>query len=90
MWTSVRAGEKRWIFPFQHCADVAFSSALNYELAVLKPFVEPLLAEVKPWHSQYGDAVRLQEFLSVILAAPADSIPFRSIIREFIGNGILG
>jgi len=46
---SVRRGEKTWIFPFQQGADIAFNSALDYELAVLKPFVEPLLVEIKPY-----------------------------------------
>ena len=44
----VRRGEKRWIFPFQREADATFNSALDYELAVLKPLVEPLLMQVKP------------------------------------------
>jgi hypothetical protein len=79
MWPSVRAGEKKWIFPFQKEADIAFNSALDYELAVLKPFVEPLLAEVKPDHPQYGEARRLQEFLRSFLAfRPTWSRPPRS------------
>lgn len=86
MWPSVRRGEKTWIFPFQDEADIAFNSALDYELAVLKPFVEPLLAEVKPDHSQYVEARRLQEFLSSFLPVPADLVPPTSILREFIGN----
>ncbi len=86
MWPSVRRGEKTWIFPFQEEADIAFNSALDYELAVLKPFVEPLLAEVKPYHSQYGEARRMQEFLASFLVAPPDLIPPTSILREFIGK----
>lgn len=86
MWGSVRRGEKTWIFPFQKEADIAFNSALDYELAVLKPFVEPLLAEVKPAHPQYGEARRMQEFLSSFLVAPADLVPPTSILREFIGK----
>jgi uridine kinase len=86
MWPSVRRGEKTWIFPFQNEADIAFNSALDYELAVLKPFVEPLLAEVKPYHAQYSEARRMQEFLSSFLVIPADLIPPTSILREFIGK----
>ncbi|NIQ94052.1 MAG: nucleoside kinase, partial [Desulfuromonadales bacterium] len=59
MWPSVRRGEKRWIFPFQKEADVAFNSALDYELAVLRPFVEAVLAEVKPSDTLYAEARRL-------------------------------
>ncbi len=86
MWPSVRRGEKAWIFPFQGEADIAFNSALDYELAVLKPLVEPLLAEVKPAHAQYVEARRMQEFLSSFLSIPADLVPPTSILREFIGK----
>ena len=86
MWPSVRRGEKTWIFPFQKEADIAFNSALDYELAVLKPFVEPLLAEVKPYHPQYGEARRMQDFLSSFLVASPDLVPPTSILREFVGK----
>ena len=43
MWPSVRRGEEKYIFPFQESADEMFNSALIYELAVLKQYVEPLL-----------------------------------------------
>lgn len=86
MWPSVRRGEKTWIFPFQGEADIAFNSALDYELAVLKPFVEPLLAEIKPDCPHYIEVRRLQEFLSSFLPVPADAVPPTSILREFIGK----
>ena len=90
MWPSVRNGEKRWIFPFQSLADSAFSSAMNYELFVLKPLVEPLFAEIKQWHEPYADARRIQEFLSNFVSASSSDVPRRSLLREFIGGGILG
>ena len=89
MWPSVRRGEKRWIFPFQEKADCMFSSALDYELSVLKPYVEPLLAEVKPWHEQYVTARRLQHFLKNFISAEKVFVPHNSLIREFVGGGII-
>jgi uridine kinase len=86
MWPSVRRGEKTWIFPYQNNTDIAFNSALDYELAVLKPFVEPLLAEIKPHHPQYAEARRLQEFLSSFLSISDQLVPPTSILREFIGR----
>jgi uridine kinase len=86
MWPSVRQGERTWIFPYQQAADIAFNSALDYELAVLKPLVEPLLAEVKPHHPQYAEARRLQEFLSSFLSVPDHLVPPTSILCEFIGH----
>lgn len=86
MWPSVRSGEKKWIFPFQQEADIAFNSALDYELAVLKTLVEPLLFEVKPYHAQYAEARRLLDFLKSFLTIPVDLIPATSILREFVGD----
>lgn len=86
MWPSVRRGEKKWIFPFQKEADIAFNSALDYELAALKPMVEPLLREVKPHHEQYAEARRLLDFLDSFLVVPQVLIPATSILQEFLGK----
>jgi len=85
-WPSVRRGEKRNIFPFQEEADVMFNSALAYELGVLKPFAEPLLAEIDRSMPEYSEAKRLLEFLSYFLPIESKEIPLNSIIREFIGG----
>ena len=86
MWPSVRRGEKRWIFPFQREADATFNSALDYELAVLKFAVEPLLMQVKPSDPEYAEARRLSEFLLNFLGAPDRAVPGTSILREYIGR----
>ncbi|MFC1467201.1 nucleoside kinase [Verrucomicrobiota bacterium] len=86
MWHKVRSGENHWIFPYQQEADIAFNTALEYELAVLKPFAEPLLAQAKPCHHQYAEARRLQDFLSNFLVASHDEVPSSSLLREFIGG----
>ncbi len=85
LWPSVRRGEKRWVFPFQTRADAAFNSALDYELAVLKPLAEPLLMQIKPTVPEYAEARRLQGFLSNFLAIPRTDVPPTSILREYIG-----
>ena len=89
MWPSVRKGEEKWIFPFQEEADCIFSSALDYELAVLKPYIDPLLGEVKPWHEQYAVAKRLQNFLRNFIPVDKAFIPHNSLVREFVGGGII-
>jgi uridine kinase len=86
MWPSVRAGEDRNIFPFQNAADSAFNSALDYELAVLKIYAEPLLASVKPDVPQYQEARRLLSFLENFAPLPPRWVPATSILREFIGD----
>ena len=87
MWPSVRRGEERNIFPFQDSADVIFNSALIYETALLKPYVEPLLFHIPKDCPEYQEAKRLLKFLSYFLALPADAVPQTSLIREFIGGG---
>jgi uridine kinase len=88
MWPSVQRGERRYIFPFQGSADIAFNSALDYELGVLKVFAEPLLQAVKPHHPEYPDARRIQAFISRISPISPQYVPNDSILREFIGASV--
>jgi uridine kinase len=88
-WESVRRGEKRHIFPYQENADVMFSSALVYELAVLKPLVEPLLLQIEPRSPRRVEAKRLLAFLEWFAVCPQELVPDNSILREFIGGSIL-
>ena len=89
LWPGVRQGEKRWIFPFQQAADATFNSALDYELAVLKPMAEPLLARIKPDVPEYAESRRLTEFLLNFVPIPAALVPPASILREYIGGSAL-
>jgi uridine kinase len=89
MWPMVRRGEKRWIFPFQSEADATFNSALDYELAILKPEVEQLLATVKPSEPEYAEARRLQAFLANFVPIHQRVVPLHSILREYIGGSSL-
>ena len=86
MWPSVQAGERRHIFPFQDGADAAFNSALDYELAVIKFYAEPLLRSVKPVMDEYCEARRLLSFLENFAPIPPQYVPGTSILREFIGE----
>jgi uridine kinase len=86
MWPSVRRGEKKWIFPYQKEADFTFNSALDYEIPVLKMFLEPLLLEIKPYHEVYPTARRLMEFSSNFLNIRASMVPPTSLLREFTGK----
>ena len=90
MWPSVRRGEENNIFPHQDSADTVFNSALLYETALLKPYVEPLLFGVPKDSPEYQEANRLLKFLSYVLTIPSDDVPKTSLIREFIGGGCYG
>ncbi|HSJ52900.1 MAG TPA: nucleoside kinase, partial [Anaerolineae bacterium] len=88
-WNNVRAGEKRWIFPYQEHADVMFNSALVYELSVLKLLAEPLLLQIQPRTPAYVEAKRLRAMLEWFEPLVPDLVPDNSILREFIGGSIL-
>jgi uridine kinase len=89
MWPMVRRGETTWVFPFQQEADATFNSALDYELAVLKPFVEPLLMQIKPSDPEYAESRRLTGFLLNFLPISEKLVPQDSILREYIGGSTL-
>ena len=86
MWPSVRRGEEENIFPYQESADVVFNSALIYELAVLKPYAEPLLFGIPRDAPEYIEAKRLLKFFDYFLTVVSDNIPQNSLLREFIGG----
>jgi uridine kinase len=85
-WPSVRRGEEKHIFPYQEEADVMFNTALLYELAVLKPYAEPILLEVQPNQPEYSEAERLLKFFNYFKPILPKEIPPTSILREFLGG----
>ena len=85
-WPSVRAGENKWIFPFQENADQMFNTAMLFELAVIKRQAEPLLEQVPENCVEYAEAYRLLKFLKYIRPIPEDQIPPTSLLREFLGG----
>lgn len=87
MWPSVRKGEECNIFPYQEEADVMFNSALIYELAVLKPYVEAQLFGVERECPEYIEAKRLLKFLDYFVGIGSEKVPTNSLLREFIGGG---
>jgi uridine kinase len=86
MWPSVQKGEQEHIFPFQNNADAILNTALDYELAVLKVYAEPLLRCVNPMQKEYSEACRLLSFLNNFSPIAPTAVPPRSIMREFIGG----
>ena len=85
-WPSVRAGENKWIFPYQENADVMFNTALLFELAVIKNQAEPLLELVPENAEEYAEAYRLLKFLKYIAPIPNRQLPPTSLLREFLGG----
>ena len=85
-WPSVRAGENKWIFPFQENADAMFNTAMLFELAVIKSQAEPLLEQVPENCPEHAEAYRLLKFLRYIKPIPEAHIPPTSLLREFLGG----
>lgn len=91
-WESVKKGQNKYIFPYQENADIMFNSALNYELAMLRVYAEPLLRRISPESPVYGEARRLLDFIGHVTPLTLDeisAIPPTSIMREFIGGQTL-
>lgn len=87
MWQSVRAGEERWIYPYQEMADVIFNSSTLYEIAVLKKHIFPLLTEIEPSDECYDQVRSIVKVLNFVHEADVDyEIPPTSLVREFIGG----
>lgn len=89
LWSNVRRGETNNIFPYQDNVDEVVNSSLIYEIGVLKTYVEPLLYNVPEDSEEYGEALRLINFLRNFLAIPSDTIPADSVLREFIGGSCI-
>ena len=85
-WPSVRAGEKKWIFPYQENADTMFNTAMLYEVAVLKAQAEAVLEQVPENCNEYAEAYRLRKFLGYFASLPFRSLPPTSLLREFLGG----
>lgn len=83
---SVRAGEEKWIFPYQELADATFNSALLYELGVIRDRVLPILELVPERADEYAEASRLRKFLHYFRSVPDDEVPPTSLLREFAGG----
>ncbi len=87
MWQSVRAGEERWIYPFQENADVMLNSSTLYELSVLKRHIFPLLTETRPSDECYDQVRSIVKVLNFVHEADVNfEIPPTSLVREFIGG----
>ena len=85
-WPSVRAGENKWIFPYQENADAMFNTAMLYELSVIKMQAEPLLQQVPENCEEHAEAYRLLKFLKYFKGIPYNNLPPTSLLREFLGG----
>ncbi|MBQ7994649.1 MAG: nucleoside kinase [Bacilli bacterium] len=86
MWSKVRAGEFKWIYPYQEGCDYVFNSFMPYELPVLKKYAMPLLSSIEKESPYFPDAERLLRLLKFFVDMPDNWVPNNSLMREFIGG----
>ncbi|MDE6150667.1 MAG: nucleoside kinase, partial [Prevotella sp.] len=90
-WPSVRAGEEKWIFPYQENADAVLNTAMLFELAVMKTQGEKALNEVLAQETDpfvTDTARRLLGWLAPVksMDMAEKDIPPTSLLREFLGG----
>lgn len=88
MWDNVRKGEGVWIFPHQNGADFVMNSAAEYEIPVLKTFIEPLLRGVPADDETYAKAQDVLNLLECFSTWLPEHTPGQALLREFIGDGV--
>lgn len=86
MWSSVRRGEFKWIYPHQETANFVYNSELSYELLVLNKIALPHLNAVPRDDKHFIVANRLVKFLKYFNEIDPTLIPSNSILLEFIGG----
>ena len=82
----MRAGEEKWIFPFQEEADVMVNTALLFELPALRRQALRLLEQVPESAPEFSEAHRLRKFLSYLRPIDIEPLPPTSLLREFLGG----
>lgn len=86
-WNRVRAGEEKYIFPYQEEADIMFNSSFTFDISALKPLVIEDIEAIKDDDLAYVEAARLKSFLQYFVSLEDNSdIVNTSILREFIGG----
>ena len=86
MWKNVLHGEDVYLYPHRDNADISFNTFHEFELGVMRPFVEELISKELASEDLYAKTVR-DALLSV---EPCDIslVPESSLIREFVPGGI--
>ncbi len=84
LWESVRQNEEKNIFPYTDACTYKIDSTQEYELCILKPFLESILAPIRPQSEYYSLTRRILERISDIEGADASLIGKDSLYREFV------
>ncbi|MBQ4100830.1 MAG: nucleoside kinase [Oscillospiraceae bacterium] len=84
MWSSVRAGEYRYIRPFRDTADIKIDSTHEYEPCIYHQYLCPLIETVSPDSVHYLTLQELKTVLDGFGKISKDNIPDASLLHEFV------
>ncbi|MBO5906728.1 MAG: nucleoside kinase [Clostridia bacterium] len=86
MWQGVLRAEDVYLYPYKPLADMTFDTFHAFELGVMKPFANKLLADGALREDPYVNVVL--EALKKIEDIDVSLVPENSLIREFVPGGI--
>lgn len=86
-WANVRRGEKLYISPFKHRANVILDSSLPYEVSVMKNYALPLFEAVPAENPRRKELLEMIEAFQELETIDPELVHPDSLIREFIGGG---
>ena len=86
MWQEVLGAEDIYLYPYKNLADVMLNTFHSFEIGVMRPLAEKLLAVPELDSDEYVAIVK--SALKRIIAIDVSLVPDNSLIREFVGGGI--
>ena len=84
MWSDVREGEKKYIFPLLGSEDFFLETTHCFEPLLYRDPLLELLSRVPPKDPWRGEADQLTEILKQFVPLSPSLVPSRSLMREFI------
>ncbi len=86
-WANVRRGEKLYISPFKHRANIILDSSLPYEVSVMGHYALPLFEAVPAENPRRGELLEMIDAFQQLEPIDPELVHPDSLIREFIGGG---
>ncbi len=84
LWESVRRNEEKNIFPYADTCTYRIDSTHEYEIGVLKPYLEDALREVESESEHYREAKEILRRIENIAPISDKYIDENSLYREFV------
>ena len=84
LWESVRANEDKNIFPYVENTDYKVNSTMEYEIGVLKPYLENIIEKMDKSDRHYADALKIQQKIQGIEEISSEYVREGMLYREFV------